>query len=182
MKKQIFNGLLFLLISFGVQAQMEEERLKWGANSLTWENFKATPDQNSPFTANTSSGISYSWSLKSSVLGKEYNYEVHSFFNPEESWVKNSGSTHLLAHEQLHFDITELHARKLRKALSEFDFKKTREVKPALQAIYQKVEIERASMQNKFDLETRHSMEEAAQLKWQQYITEELKKLDDFSS
>lgn len=161
---------------------MEEERMGWGQNALTWEDFKAPPDPNSPFTANTSSGISYSWSLKTSVLGKEYKYEVHSFFNPGKSWVKNGGSVHLLAHEQLHFDITELHARKLRKAMTQFDFKKSLEVKAALQAIYQKMERERASMQNKFDLETRHSMDEAAQLKWQEFIEVELEKLDDFSS
>lgn len=154
----------------------------WEANALTWEDFKAAPDPNSPFTANTSSGISYSWSLKTSILGKEYQYEVLSFFNPDRSWVKNSGSAHLLAHEQLHFDITELCARKLRKALAEFDFRKTRNVKSELQDLYKKMEAERAAMQKKFDMETRHSMEEAAQLKWQQFVTQELQKFEDFAS
>ncbi|WP_037325181.1 DUF922 domain-containing protein [Salinimicrobium terrae] len=181
MKKAVFSSLFFLM-AFVTQAQTEESRLAWEANALTWEDFQSSPDPNSPFTANTSSGISYSWSLKSSILGKEYQFEVLSFFNPERSWVKNSGSDHLLAHEQLHFDITELHARKLRKALAEFDFNKSKNVKTELQKIYRELEGERAAMQKKFDLETRHSMEEAAQLEWQQFVTQELKKFENFSS
>jgi hypothetical protein len=182
MKKLLLNSLLILLVSFGIQAQEEDERMGWVENALTWENFQAAPDPDSPFSANTSSGISYSWSLKTSVLGKEYHFEVESFFNPHRSWVKGSASAHLLAHEQLHFDITELHARKLRKALTEFDFKKSREVKPALQKIYQDVEKQRALMQQKFDRETRHSMNKEAQLEWQNYVAEELKELEGFSS
>lgn len=170
------------MLSFVTQAQTEELRHGWEENALTWEDFQAPPDPNSPFTANTSSGISYSWSLKTSNLGKEYQFEVFSFFNPERSWVKNTGSAHLLAHEQLHFDITELYARKLRKALAEFDFNKSKNVKVELQNIYKKLETERAAMQKKFDVETRHSMEEAAQFEWQQLVTEELKKFEDFSS
>lgn len=182
MKKLLLNSLLILLISFGARAQIGEDRIGWEENALTWQDFHAPPDPNSPFSANTSSGISYSWSLKTSVLGKEYQFEVESFFNPQRSWVKDSNSVHLLAHEQLHFDITELHARKLRKAMVEFDFKKSREVKSSLQEIYKNVERERALMQEKFDKETKHSMNEEAQLKWQKYVTEELKKLEGFSS
>ncbi len=182
MKIPFLSSLLILLASLGAQAQVPEEKIGWEENALTWENFQAAPDPNSPFSANTSSGISYSWSLKTSVLGKEYQFEVESFFNPQRSWVKDSNSVHLLAHEQLHFDITELHATKLRKAMVEFDFKKSREVKSSLQEIYKNVEKERALMQQKFDRETGHSMNKEAQLKWQILVNEELKKLEEFSS
>lgn len=93
-----------------------------------------------------------------------------------------SASPNLLAHEQLHFDITELFARKLRKALTEFDFDNARNLKADLQALYRNAEQERALMQQQFDVETRHSMNEAAQLEWQKYIKEELSKLKKFSS
>ncbi len=67
------------------------------------------------------------------------------------------GSANLLAHEQLHFDITELFARKLRKAMVEFDFENSRNLRAALQALYKKTEMERALMQKKFDVETKHT-------------------------
>lgn len=162
---------------------MEEERLGWKENVLTWSDFKGTPDPASPFAANTSSGISYGWSMKGSAAGKEYTYEVTSFFIPGKSWVKGgSASANLLSHEQLHFDITELFARKLRKALTEFDFDNARDLKADLQALYKHAEKERALMQQKFDVETRHSMNAAAQLEWQKLIKEELSKLEKFSS
>ena len=183
MKKAFFSCLFFLLISFGAKAQMEEERVGWKENALTWSDFKGAPDPASPFSANTSSGISYGWSMKGSATGKEYSSEVTSFFIPGKSWVKGgSASAKLLDHEQLHFDITELFARKLRKALAEFDFDNAPDLKADLQALYNNAERERALVQQKFDVETRHSMNEAAQLEWQKFIKKELKKLEDFSS
>jgi hypothetical protein len=183
MKKAILSCLLIFLISFGASAQMEDERLSWKENSLTWSDFEGAPDPNSPFSANTSSGIFYSWSMRGSSLGKKYKYEVASFFIPQKSWVKvGKASANLLAHEQLHFDITELFARKLRQEMVEFDFEKSKDVKSDLQALYKKMEMERALMQKKFDVETRHSMNEAAQLEWQKLVKEELKWLEQFSS
>ena len=183
MKKAIFSNLLFLFLGFYVQAQLPDNRIPWTATPLTWKDFSGRPDASSPFHANTSSGISYSWSMRQLGNEVEFIYEVHCYFLQSESWVKpEKPSDHLLAHEQLHFDITELHARKLRQAMEEFDIKKTKNVKPALQAIYRKIELSRATMQKRFDAETRHSMNEEAQVKWQQTIKEELAKLEAFSS
>lgn len=172
------------MFSYSAPAQMKEQvKLAWQENGLSWTDFQAQPDPESPFSANTSSGISYYWSMKGTAAGKEYLYEVTSYFLPENSWVKGGrGSETLLAHEQLHFDITELHARKLRKALAEFDFDNAGNLKSDLQQIYLKAEKERALMQDKFDRETKHSMYEAAQIKWQRLVKEELKKLAAYSS
>lgn len=182
MKKIFLSTFLLLLPGLTVQAQLPDDRLPWSAEPLTWKDFSGSPDHSSPFKANTSSGISYYWSMKQSGEDIELLFEVKSFFIPGKSWVKaGEVSDNLLHHEQLHFDITELHARKLRKAVKEFDPKKTRNIKPALEAIYKRTEAERAAMQKKFDAETRHSMNKPAQLKWQKYVQEELEKLEDFS-
>lgn len=66
--------------------------------------------------------------------------------------------------------------------MEEFDLLNTREIKPALKAIYNNIETSRTNMQKTFDAETRHSNDAAAQLKWQQFIKEELEKLSEFSS
>lgn len=183
LKKAILGKLLVLFVSFGLQAQMEETKMSWEPNGLTWADFKASPDPNSHFFANTASGISYSWSMRGSAQGKEYQYEVYSFFLPEKSWVRaGGGSANLLAHEQLHFDITELFARKLRKALTEFDFENSRNLKGALQDLYKKMETERALLQRKYDAETSHSVKEDNQVNWQKYIEAELKELEQFAS
>lgn len=184
LKKSILGGVVFLLLSLSSYAQeLPENRHMWREQPLQWEDFQGTPEAGNPFHANTSSGLSYGWSLKTSIAGSELNYEVESFFNPDLSWVKpGSESLHLLAHEQLHFDITELHARKLRAAMEAFDVQKVKDVKQTLKALYQKIETERREMQERFDAETKHSQEEEMQLKWQRFIKAELEKLSQFSS
>ncbi len=114
-------------------------------------------------------------------MGKnDFQYEVQSNFYPGNSWVKpDKKDAYLLAHEQLHFDISELHARKLRKALEEY--KLTKNVKQDLQKIYKTIETERHEMQQKFDQESRHSMQKDAEEKWQRFVRAELEKYEDFA-
>ena len=183
-RKSIFSGLICLMIALGSRAQqMPENKHLWREQPLQWEDFQGTPEAGNPFHANTSSGLSYGWSLKTSIAGSELDYKVESFFNPDLSWVKpGSESLHLLAHEQLHFDITELHARKLRAAMEKFDVGKVKDVKQTLKSLYQKIEAERREMQERFDAETKHSQEEEMQMEWQEFIEAELAKLSEFSS
>lgn len=183
MKKGIFGCILFLMVSVVVNAQLPENSMSWQEDLLEWSDFRGKPQLHNSFHANTTSGISYSWSLKTSEEGKEFVFSVESYFFPEGSWVKpGKTSENLLAHEQLHFDITELHARKLRSQLQEFNPEKVKDIKKALREIYQKIEAERAHMQQKFDVETRHSQNAEAQLKWQEVVRLELGKYEEFSS
>lgn len=183
MKKAIFSTLLIILPVLTALAQLADNRIIWSQQQLTWQDFSGVPDLSNPSHANTSSGISYSWSMKQSGDEIEFIYDVQSYFIPGKSWVKpGKESPHLLAHEQLHFDITELHARKLRKAMEDFDIRSTKNIKPALQIIYKNNEASRTEMQKRFDSESRHSMAPEAQLKWREFVNEELKNLDDFSS
>lgn len=49
--------------------------------------------------------------------------DVYAYFSPRQSWYhKDMADDHLLSHEQLHFDITELYARKLRKKIATYSF------------------------------------------------------------
>lgn len=153
--------------SFG---QHKEEKIIWEEDrKLSWIDFQGKPDHKVPFHANTSSGILYSWSLRTSGDDQEFLYEVVTGFYPGSSWVKEGKeSDHLLAHEQLHFDITELHARKLREALAKYKLGKN--PKRELEALYNKINRDRGQMQKKFDAETRHSQNKEAQAKWQSFI------------
>lgn len=163
--------------------QKSENKLFWEAGrTLEWSDFKASPDPASSFQANTNSGISYSWSFRESGDEVDFAYEVYSFFIPEGSWVKNGkASSNLLAHEQLHFDITELHARKLRKELKKFNATGSKDMKKALADIYQKIDAERKAMQEQYDRETNHSQRENLQKEWQEKIKEALANLEEYS-
>ncbi len=175
--------ILFLFSGLFTLAQEETDKIFWKKDGLNWQNFEAQPDVNSSFHANTNAGLSYSWGLKSDNGVIELQYEVKSYFNPKGSWVTTgSRNEYLLKHEQLHFDITELHARKLKKQLSEIDVealgKQPREV---LNRYYEVIDKERKKMQQEYDRDSNHSLDKDAQARWQKYIESELNKYDQLT-
>ncbi|MBT8295891.1 MAG: DUF922 domain-containing protein [Gramella sp.] len=179
MKNHSLLFLFFLCISFGYAQELE--KIQWQkSRPLTWEDFKAEPDTSNTFSANTNSGISYSWNYSTASGEPVLKHEVYTNFYPERSWVKDiQDEEYLLAHEQLHFDISELHARRLRKALAQYEI--GRNIRQDLKKIYNSIEAERSSMQHQFDRETSHSENIEAEYKWRKFIQQELKKLEKFS-
>ncbi|MDT0645262.1 DUF922 domain-containing protein [Zunongwangia sp. F260] len=157
--------------------------MEWNENRpLTWEDFRGKPSFSSAYKASTNSGISIGWSLSESgnkvvLVG----YDVKANFYPDISWKKDNivKKDFILAHEQLHFDISELHARKLRKALAEYEG--GRNVQKELTAIYRKYEQERSNMQNAFDAESDHSRIEQEELKWRDFVQKELEKYNAYA-
>ncbi|MDN3724977.1 DUF922 domain-containing protein [Aequorivita sp. SDUM287046] len=168
---KILLALLFILIG---SPQINSEKIVWNENiQLSWEDFRGKPIRSGNFAAVTSSGISfrYSYSIKNEKI--DVKYSVESFFTPENSWyVPERVTPHILKHEQAHFDITELHARMLRKNLDGKKFSKR--VKSEIESIYQQVEQKRRAMQNKFDTESDHSRNIEKEASWQKFIAQQL--------
>lgn len=175
---------LFLLIGLCfIPAIGQEQNKYWNSEKdLRWEDFKAEPDLRIPYHAITSSGISFSWSIRISPDGKEnFKSEIQTYFNPKESWVKkDSKSPVLLAHEQLHFDISELHARKLKQAVEQYEV--TPEIKNDMRRIFDSIQRERIEMQERFDLESRHGTDSIMEVKWQNQVRLELEELKEYAS
>lgn len=90
------------------------EKLTWSeTRRLTWDDFKGAPESENPHHALTAANLAVDAKCSSNA----FSYDVKCVFLPEESWSKNKKSESLLKHEQLHFDLTEVHARQLRKKL-----------------------------------------------------------------
>jgi hypothetical protein len=80
---------------------------------------------------------------------------VYAVMIPSKSYVKASANrTGLLEHEQIHFDIAELCARKIRKELSETIFYQ-KNYWLSISAIYQKYQAERRTMNELYDAQHR---------------------------
>lgn len=177
------KGWWVVLFVFCQTVIAQDIELPWTKDrKLTWNDFQATPDYNHPYAAITYSGMSYGFSAEI-VRGKvAVNYTVNSFFVANKSWVKRRyvRDSVLLEHEQLHFDITELFARKFRKELSEMVF--TKNVKAEIKAIYHKITKEKAKLQELYDVETDHSKNAKAQKMWENKIATQLQKLNSFAS
>ncbi|MGY5850195.1 DUF922 domain-containing protein [Salegentibacter sp. F14] len=153
------------------------EKIQWEeGRKLVWTDFKGIPEQALAYQANTNSGISFSWSYSTNQGQPVLEYEVVTNFFPGLSWVKaNEKKEDLLGHEQLHFDISELHARKLRKAIEEYAI--GRNIRRDLNRLYERIEKDRQRMQELFDTQTNHSTNKKAEAHWRILVKEELNKL-----
>ena len=136
----------FVWASF-FQAQ-EYETIAWSSETrLSWKDFKGKPT-NDRAAAITASGITYRFSTSGTRDNLEVDFEISTYFYPNKSWYQpHMVDSVILSHEQLHFDISELFARKFQKQLSETTF--TREnVKQRVKSLYNKklVSIKRSML------------------------------------
>jgi len=148
---------------------------------LVWKDFQANPDKNSSAVAITVSGITFGFSITQTSTEEviSCDTEVSAHFYPEKSWYKpKSANNHILNHEQLHFDITELHARKFRHEISLI--KISNSIENDLKTLQKNINKQLAQMQNLYDEETNHSRNIETQAKWQVYINQEIEKLANY--
>jgi len=175
---KILSVFILLLLFKG-----DTKEFSWNEDyMLTWEDFKGEPDYQSEAVAVTASGITFGFSIKESDT-KVYDLttEVEAHFYPEHSWYKKErANAHILGHEQLHFNITELHVRRFRKQIKQLALDKT--LKSKLKALHEKINTELASMQNDYDYQTNSSIDKAQQILWQKKIDDALLKLDAYKS
>ncbi|MEM7085498.1 MAG: DUF922 domain-containing protein [Bacteroidota bacterium] len=171
MMKLITAALLLLFLSPGIS---EEEKIIWSEDrKLRWEDFKGTPSGPLDFVASTNSGVSFSFSYKERNGVGTVDYKIFSNFYPKLSWYRPSKvSDYILEHEQMHFDISELCARKLRKGLANIPH--DRNFKENSEVVYQKCEAERRELQTRYDKESDHSNNREQEYKWRAYIAEQL--------
>tara|TARA_B100000508_G_C11403558_1_gene249586 strand:- start:238 stop:771 length:534 start_codon:yes stop_codon:yes gene_type:complete len=167
--------LVFLITSLGFVS--EEEKIVWQeGRKLTWADFKGTPNRGNDFVASTNSGVLFSFSYGERNGVPDLSYSISANFYPDLSWYKvDRVSPYILAHEQAHFDITELHARKLRKALSQLPH--NREFKDKASTIYNDMEAARREMQKQYDADSDHSNIKEAEYQWRAFIQQELEAL-----
>jgi len=156
-------------------AQNDEDRvLAWNEDrKLTWADYQGESLKTEWASATTASGITYS--LSSTIGPKESKLEVivAALFYPDKSWYKpHLCDDVVLSHEQLHFDITELFARKFRERLK--TVKNDKNIKKKVKDIFIKLNKELNAFQNKYDRETNFSRDLQNQLLWNEKIRKEL--------
>jgi hypothetical protein len=172
--------ILCLLLLF-VGKNSNEEPLTWDhSQKLTWEDFKAKSDENSDAIALTASGITFGYSVKTSDKRiVDFSTSVEAHFYPNQSWyVKEKCDNHVLRHEQLHFDITELYARKFKEQLILLVV--NRNIKDQMNRLHTTINKALNETQKRYDGESNHSINIEMQKQWEIFIANELKTLDQF--
>ncbi len=172
------KSLLLLLTMLMATIVVPEKKFTFQEKPmLTWGDFMGTPPVNAQHAASVNSGLAYSYSAKIEGKNVSLEFEVRSEFYPQLSWKKDlkENDEQLLQHEQLHWNISELFARILRK---EFDnYQPTRNYKNEISKIFKKVENNRQIMQNRYDKETNHGLKLTQQREWQTYVSQEFFKM-----
>ena len=165
--------VVFSLLASSVTAQ-EEEAILWSPdNRLSWDDFKATPSETGSVAATTASGISYYFSSTETNGKMDVDFTVRTYFYPLKSWyIPEICNDVILSHEQLHFDISEMFARKMRRRLAETRF--TTNIKAEVREIYSQINKELAEFQKRYDQETDFSRNIAQQQAWNAAIKEAL--------
>jgi hypothetical protein len=141
---------------------------------LNWKDFKANPPQ-SEFIAESNSVFYYAAKavVKDRII--ELHINLFSCFDRNTSWVKEAKADNaLLAHEQLHFDISELQIRLLRKKLLNADFDIV-DFDKQIHALIDQAQAENENQQKQYDLETQHGIVAEKQLSWKNEISNQLK-------
>lgn len=162
---------------------LEEQTIPWQSSyKLSWDDFKGNPQTDTDAVAVTASGITFSYSVQtkdSKIIS--FNTKAEAHFYPDKSWyLKDRANTYILAHEQLHFDITELHVRKFRKQIEFINV--SQNLRSDLDQLHQKINKALYAMQKQYDSESNNSINKEQQAHWIEFVYEELKKLENYKS
>jgi len=147
--------ILFLPLFFFAQVKGydNDSLIVWNkSRKLSWNDFKNVnrSNLNSPHFAEGEVSIEYN--LKNLTVDEIPELNVVACFYKKKSWSVSTSKETLL-HEQLHFDITEIFARKIRRAFSVLKAKNILDIQEYYN-VYNEFFDEMESYQKKYDNET----------------------------
>jgi hypothetical protein len=161
-----------------IDAQIaKESAIVWAQRRpLVWADFKGPPPaEASPIAAQTHYALLHG----AGCTGAKFEFRVVAAFVPGESWVRTSmlrsaaDSARALRHEQTHFDITEVHARRLRRYYSEL-MAPCRIASGDLAAAAGRIGRDEKAAQAQYDDETDPGRTAAQQTRWDKDVAGQL--------
>ncbi len=170
-------GLILVLFSTSLQVG---DTIIWSKEkNLTWKDFQGKVPAQDPHVSLSRVEIRYESQVDKQ--GK-MTMNIESVFIKNLSWVKQDRkSDHILRHEQYHFNITEVWARKLRKEIVSKKWN-TKTFEKEFNTLFKKMMAQTLKEQKRYDDETNHSKVFAKQSEWERDIDTELSNLKDYNS
>lgn len=150
--------------------------LPWAySRPLTWDDFMCEPKRNTDAVALTSTALGIAYNVSNGQL----HYEITCSFSKVKSWGLLK-TDYILAHEQGHFDITEIYARILHRELLGYKFNR-RTFRQDVNQIYDRVVKEKEAFQLEYDALTDHSRNKKVQQEWLDKIQELLTETEPYA-
>ncbi|MGY0407669.1 MAG: DUF922 domain-containing protein [Polaribacter sp.] len=166
----------FHSFSFYSQIAKKDSIIFWSKNKkLTWDDFKGVKKDTNFIGAKTYAGILMLPYLNDT--SKKYSYKVFACFYKYKSSTDTNHSDYILKHEQLHFDIAEIFARKIKQ---EIEIQESKSSYVNYSSIYNKKYKSYRLYQKLYDAQTNHSTNFEMQKKWKEKIQSELEKLKEY--
>jgi hypothetical protein len=158
--------------------------LPWSRDRpLTWDDFRGQAPADGAEGARTV----YLMSYVSRCRGLDFEFTVVAVMLPLSSWVKARVLTspneraRVLQHEQTHFDLTEVHARRMRRYFSEL-YNPCGVPEDRLKASVDRFVKDEADAQQQYDLETGHGLRLDRQRTWDDQVDATLAELAAFAA
>ena len=185
MLHQVFAGALLALTGLlatspaHAQANTTGGTRHWSASQpLVLADFKGRPHPGEAHAALTSATIVAQVACK----GGQFTGHVQAAFDPSTSWWREPATMtpKLLRHEQLHIDITEVYARRLRQKLAGVHFP-CAQLGPELERLSQGVYADWEKAEDQYDRDTNHGLKPALQAQWEAQVQQQLAELAAFA-
>lgn len=180
--KLLFIFCFSMMLGFHLTAQESNRELVWNRpEGLTAADFRKNlydVPQQQKVGRNTYvqlegyifCGIKFSYEQK----GDHLRYEVYAFMEPEQSWIRDKDNKGTLAHEQAHFNISEIYARKLK-----YDLRNEWNLNRAKKKYKQMFKV-LLKKQAAFDKD--HHGEVGVERKWEKWIADQLRELNQYEN
>jgi len=170
--KLIAFGLILISFDNSLSAQGLSS-IEWG-RPVAYSDFEAKPDKADTAAANISVTILLGYSKDRDGYLK---FKVVAVMDKDESWIKDAFRIEaILRHEQGHFDIAHIFAKKLEANLKSRRY--TSNDVNALNTLYDSFLEKMNVLQVKYDKETHGGLDAAAQARWKRFIQNEIAALE----
>jgi len=157
--------------------------LRWARNRpLTPSDFKGTPPAN---TGQAGAHTEYTIIAGARCNGRTFEYHVTAAVLPSQSWMapelrrSPAEAARTLHHEQTHFDLSEVYARKIRRRFADL-YDPCGQTEVALQAFSDALVKDEAREQVRYDEESNHGRAALSQADWDRQVATWLDALDKY--
>ncbi len=160
-----------------------EQEIIWSPDrTLTWKDFKGKPKTVFNNNVGAQSYCGFGFQSNFITVFSKAKIIVTTTFDCNLSWVREDQKhrMELLEHEQFHFNLSEVYARRLRKRISEIKLKSSN-IKEA-EIIFKQVYAEYLDRQELYDSESNHGLNNEKQNEWQFSIGNELEGLQFYTN
>ncbi len=142
---------------------------------LAWDDFQGSPPSEGSEGAKTSYTLYSAWKCKGDV----FEFRVIAGFRPRDSWVKaivlndSAQRRSVLRHEQTHFDLAEVHARRMWRVFRDLS-RPCAKADAELNGLAQRLAQEEKAEQRRYDGETDHGLLADQQAAWSRDVARRL--------